>query len=215
MEYAPYGDFFDFVTKHKESLDDKLVRTYFRQLIEGIEYLHASRVAHLDLKPENLLVGADFNLKIADFDLSHVKGDSKILSRGTRYYRGPEFFQSSSSDPELKTPFSADIYGAGIILFILKSGGIYPHSENSPLEGIDLVDLLYNDNDEFWNKHCEIEDRPKSFYEKEFKELFNAMVRHNPEERLTLKEIKQTKWYNGPIYTPTELQKKMKSILKA
>jgi len=215
MEYAPYGDFFDFVTKHREDLDEKLTRTYFRQLIDGLEYLHASRVAHLDLKPENLLLGADFNLKICDFDLSHVYGDRKILSKGTRYYRGPEFFKSSSGEPELKSPFPSDIYSAGIFLFILKSGGIYPHSENSPLEGIDLVDLMYNNNDEFWKKHCEIQERKMSFYEKDFKELFNGMVRENPEERLTLKEIKQSKWYNGPIYTPTELHKKMKSILKA
>jgi len=215
MEYCPYGDFFDFVTKHREHIDDKLARTYFRQLIDGLEYLHKSRVAHLDLKPENLLLGADFNLKICDFDLSHVHGDKKILSRGTRYYRGPEFFKSSSEEPELKSPFPSDVYGAGIILFILKSGGIYPHSENSPLEGVDLVDLLYNNNEKFWKKHCEIEERPLSFYDKDFKELFNNMVKENPEERLTLKEIKQSKWYNGPIYTPSELQKKMKSILKA
>jgi serine/threonine protein kinase len=214
MEYAPFGDFFDFVTKHRESLDEKLVRTYFRQLINGIEYLHSCRVAHLDLKPENLLLGADLNLKIADFDLSHVCGDSKILSRGTRYYRGPEFFKSSSSDPEIKYPFPSDIYSAGIILFILKSGGIYPHAENNTLEGIDLVDLMYNDNAEFWRKHCEIQEKSESFYDKSFRELFNAMVKFNPEERLTLKEIKQSKWYNGPVYTPVELQKKMKKLLK-
>lgn len=214
MEYAPFGDFFDFVTKHRDSLDEKLVRSYFRQLINGIEYLHSCRVAHLDLKPENLLLGADFNMKIADFDLSHVCGDSKILSRGTRYYRGPEFFKSSSGDPEIRSPFSSDVYSAGIILFILKSGGIYPHAENNTLEGIDLVDLMYNDNAEFWRKHCEIQEKNESFYDKSFRELFNAMVKFNPDERITLKEIKQSKWYNGPVYTPVELQKKMKKLLK-
>jgi len=215
MEYAPYGDFFDFVTKHREEIDEKLVRTYFRQLINGIEYLHSCRVAHLDLKPENLLLGADFNLKIADFDLSHVCGDSKILSRGTRYYRGPEFFKSGSSDPEIKSPFPSDIYSAGIILFILKSGGIYPHAETNTLEGIDLVDLMYNNNAEFWKKHCEIQERKESFFDKDFRDLFNAMVKANPEERITIKQIKQSKWYNQAIYTPAELQKKMKKLLKA
>lgn len=214
MEYAPFGDFFDFVTKHRESLDEKLVRTYFRQLISGIEYLHSCRVAHLDLKPENLLLGADFNLKIADFDLSHVCGDSKILSRGTRYYRGPEFFKNSSGDPEIRSPFSSDIYSAGIILFILKSGGIYPHAENNTLEGIDLVDLMYNDNAEFWRKHCEIQEKSESFYDKSFRELFNTMVKLNPDERVTIREIKQSKWYNGPVYNSVELQKKMKKLLK-
>lgn len=214
MEYAPHGDFFDFITKNAENIDEKLARTYFRQLIDGIEYLHSSGVAHLDLKPENLLLGADFNLKIADFDLSHVYGDAKILSRGTRYYRGPEFFQSSSSAPQLTIPFASDIYSAGIFLFILKSGGVYPHSENSPLEGVDLVDLLYRNNPQFWVKHCEIQEKKLSFFDRDFKDLFNNMVKFDPKDRLTIKQIKQSNWYNGPIYTPLELQKTMKKILK-
>jgi serine/threonine protein kinase len=214
MEYAPYGDFFDFVTRHREEIDEKLARTYFRQLIDGMEYLHENNVAHLDLKPENLLVGGDFNMKIADFDLSHYSGDAKILSRGTRYYRGPEFFRSGSSDPELKVPFAADIYSAGIILFILKSGGIYPHSEDNTLEGVDLADLMYNDNAEFWEKHCEIESRKSSFYNDDFKELFNNMVAQNPQERMTIAQVRESKWYNGPVYTPEELKKKMKKLLK-
>jgi len=214
MEFAPHGDFFDFITKNREQLDERLARTYFRQLIDGIEYLHASGVAHLDLKPENLLIGADFNLKIADFDLSHVYGDSKILSRGTKYYRGPEFFKSGPSDPQLKNPSTADIYSAGAVLFILKSGGIYPHSENNTLEGVDLVNLLYHDNGQFWKQHTEIQDKPESFFDRDFKELFNNMVKFDPQERWTISKIKESKWYNGPVYTPMELQRKMKKILK-
>lgn len=214
MEYAPHGDFFDFVTKYRDSLDEKLIRTFFRQLIDGIEYLHESSVAHLDLKPENLLIGADFNLKIADFDLSYVAGDKKIYSRGTKYYRGPEFFKTEADISELKTPSASDVYSAGIILFILQCGGIYPHSENTPLEGLDLVDLMYSKNADFWKKHSEIQGRSASFFNKDFKELFNGMTKLNPEERMTIKEIKQSKWYNGSIYTPSDVQKKMKKVLK-
>jgi len=214
MEYAPHGDFFDFVTKYRDCIDEKLVRTYFRQLIDGIEYLHESRVAHLDLKPENLLIGADLNLKVADFDLSYVHGDKKIYSRGTRYYRGPEFFKTETDITDLKCPSASDVYSAGVILFILQSGGIYPHSENTPLEGLDLVDMMYNKNADFWKKHAEIQGKSASHFESSFKELFNGMTKLNPEERMTIKEVKASKWYNGPIYTPSELQKKMKKILK-
>jgi serine/threonine protein kinase len=217
MEYAPYGDFFDFISKNGENFDDKLIRSFFRQLVDGMEYLHETGIAHLDLKPENLLLGGNFNLKIADFDLSHVKGDSKILSRGTKYYRGPELTATSSSSvsaEELKNPFAADIYSAGIILFILKSAGIYPHSEDTAFEGLNLADLMYNNIDEFWKKHIEIQEKKDSFFDKDFRELFNAMIKYNPEERISLKEIKQSKWYNGPIYTPFDLERKMKQILK-
>lgn len=214
MEFAPHGDFFDLITKHRESFDEKLVRTYFRQLVDGIEYLHSCNVAHLDLKPENLLVSADFNLKVADFDLSHVIGDKKIFSRGTRYYRGPEFFKAENNEPKLNRPFASDVYSAGIILFILKSGGVYAHSENNTLEGVDLVDLMHNKNNEFWTKHCEIQEKSNSFYDKNFRELFNGMTKFNPEERLTLNEVKASKWYQGSFYSTSDLQKKMKKILK-
>ena len=213
MEFAPYGDFFDFVTKHRDDVDEKLARTYFRQLIEGVEYMHASRVAHLDLKPENLLLGPNFEMKIADFDLSHVRGDSRILSRGTRYYRGPEFFKSTN-EPQLTLPFASDVYSAGIILFILKSGGVYPHSENNTLEGIDLVDLMNNNNVEFWKKHCEIQEKDLSYYDRTFRELFNGMTKENPEERMTIAEIKQSRWYRGPVYTQEEVQTKLKRMMR-
>jgi len=214
MEYAPYGDFFDFISKKGENFDEKLIRSFFRQLIDGVEYLHETGIAHLDLKPENLLLGANFNLKIADFDLSHVKGDAKILSRGTKFYRGPELFQSSSSTDELKTPFAADIYSAGIILFILKSGGIYPHSEGNPIEGIDFAELMYKNNAEFWNKHVDIQGKDHAFFDRDFRELFNAMTQFNPDDRISIKAIKQTKWYNGPIYTPFDFERKMKQMVQ-
>lgn len=214
MEYAPYGDFFDFVSKNGDKLDEKLIRGFFRQLIDGIEYLHEQGIAHLDLKPENLLLGANFKLKIADFDLSHVKGDAKILSRGTKFYRGPELWKSNATRGDLKLPFAADIYSAGIILFIMKTGGIYPHSEDTTFEGLDLADLMHNKNAEFWKKHAEIQEKDQSFFDKDFKELFNAMTKHNPEDRISIKEIKQSKWYNGPVYTPFDCERKMKQILK-
>jgi serine/threonine protein kinase len=214
MEYAPHGDFFDFISKKGEQFDEKLIRTFFRQLVDGIEYLHENNIAHLDLKPENLLMGANYNLKIADFDLSHVKGDAKILSRGTKFYRGPEFFKANMTRDDLKHPFAADIYGAGIILFIMKSGGIYPHSEDAAFEGLNLADLMHNDNEEFWEKHIEIQGKKKSFFDDEFKELFNTMTKFDPEDRLSLKEIKQSEWYNGAVYTPFDFERKMKELLK-
>jgi len=214
MEYAPHGDFFDFISKNAEKFDEKLIRSFFRQLIDGIEYLHDNSIAHLDLKPENLLMGANFNLKIADFDLSHVKGDAKILSRGTKFYRGPELHNSDLTRGDLKHPYAADIYSAGVVLFILKSGGIYPHSEDTAFEGLNLADLMYNKNGEFWSKHAEIQDKKPSFFDNDFKELFNAMTKFNPEDRMSLKEIKQSKWYNGPVYTPFDYERKMKQIVK-
>lgn len=44
----------------------------FSQLVSGMAHLHAHGVAHLDLKPDNLLMGEDGQIKISDFGLSAI-----------------------------------------------------------------------------------------------------------------------------------------------
>lgn len=207
MEFAPHGDFFDFVKKNKAELSDKLIRTYFKQLIDGLEYLHNNNACHLDLKLENLLVGKDFSLKIADFDLSYMAGDRKILTRGTKFYRAPELRAS-----KCRNGAAADIYAAGIILFVLKSGGVIPHAEDNLYQGIHLLDLLNTNPEEFFSKHCNIQGREASFFDTDFKNLFLSMVHPNAEKRATMSEIKNSRWYKGPVYTNKELSEKVRRM---
>src|SRR5690606_5457236 len=117
-------DFFEVINSKVLTQDEKLVRTYFHQFVEGLEYLHSQGIAHLDLKPDNLLFGEDHKLKIADFDLSYICGDDSIRGKGTINFRAPEI-----KDYECKKPFAADIYSAGIILFALMFGYL-PYDEH-------------------------------------------------------------------------------------
>lgn len=207
MEYAPHGDFFDFVKKNKQELSDKLIRTYFRQLIEGLNYLHHHGACHLDLKLENLLVGKDYSLKIADFDLSFMVGDKKVLTRGTKFYRAPELRASKCKDG-----VRADIYAAGIILFVLKSGGVIPHAEDNLYQGINLFELMNNDPQEFFNKHCNIQGREPTYFDADFKSLFLSMVNPNAEKRATINDIKNSRWYKGAVYSDKELSEKVRRM---
>jgi len=75
-------------------------------------------VAHLDLKLENLLLGDDYGVKIADFDLSYKEGDSKIKSKGTAIYGSPEILEGSCTEP-----MAADLYSLGLVLLLLATGG--------------------------------------------------------------------------------------------
>jgi len=204
MEYAPYGDFFDLVMNHGSKMDEKLARFYFRQLIEGIEYLHNSGVSHMDLKLENLLVGEDYTLKIADFDLSYIDKDSKIISKGTKFYRAPDVQIGKCKDTR-----AADVYAAGIVLFTFKTKGILPHSEDNLIAGINFADLLHANDSKFWIKHGEIQKKDQSFFDKDFKDLFVAMTRPEPNHRITIADIKRSKWYNGPCYTAEEVKSKV------
>lgn len=205
MEYAPYSDFLDLINTCK--LDETLVRTYFHQLIAGIEYLHEQKVAHLDLKPDNVLLGEDFNLKIIDFDLAYQAGDNFIMSRGTKHLRAPEMVNGDCLDP-----YAADIFSAGIFLFLMMTQGRLPYKEDQLSNGLDLFELLQNNSEAFWEFHSLKENEEK--FSSELKWLITGMLKLSPEERLPLCEIKCSDWFLGNVYSKSELSDVMKYKLR-
>jgi len=80
--------------------------------------LHKNGIAHLDLKPDNLLLGRDFMFKICDFDLSYNQTNKFIESSRTKNFRAPELASGDCKDPYL-----SGIFSIGIILFFFMSGG--------------------------------------------------------------------------------------------
>ena len=118
LELATGGELFDYVAITGR-FSSRIARFYFRQLIEGLSYVHAQGVTHRDLKPENVLFDAAFNLKIADFGfaapLNGKDGSGWCKTKlGTESYMAPEI--------HLRKPYQGervDLFACGIILFIM------------------------------------------------------------------------------------------------
>lgn len=74
MEYCQEGDLFNLVQKGYLTKDDRLTDRLciFKQLVQGIHYLHNHGIAHRDIKLENILVTSQSKLKITDFGVSEV-----------------------------------------------------------------------------------------------------------------------------------------------
>jgi serine/threonine protein kinase len=71
MEYCNQGEFFDIVVAEKHFSESK-AKKYFIQLCQGVAYMHAHLICHLDLSLENLLMDSNGDLKICDFGLARV-----------------------------------------------------------------------------------------------------------------------------------------------
>lgn len=208
-EFAQHGDMFELVIGGYFN-SEVLIRTYFHQLIEGLEYIHKQGVAHLDLKLENLMIGTDYTLKIIDFDQAQRITDTKLTSGGTKAFRAPEVIDGSCSNFK-----AADIYSAGIILFAMKTQRA-PFAERVTKDGEEKVTKLefYTEfirkNKAFWEAKADSMN-DKNFFSQEFKELINGMLEFEVKKRLTIKEIKKSNWYRGPILDAKRLRAEIKS----
>jgi serine/threonine protein kinase len=78
---------------HSRTDSSLQVKKFTLQLLEGTRYCHAHRVLHRDLKPQNLLIDKEGNLKLADFGLARAFGvplRTYTHEVVTLWYRAPE-----------------------------------------------------------------------------------------------------------------------------
>ena len=118
---------------------------FFKQLINGVEYLHRKGVTHRDIKPENLLLMEDQKtLKISDFGLSTVfrhGGQERLLERrcGSLPYVAPEVLAGGQYCAE-----PGDVWSCGLVLVALLAGELpWARPASDLMEFRDWVDMKY------------------------------------------------------------------------
>lgn len=98
------------------------------QLLRGLKYLHSANILHRDLKPGNLLINANCDLKICDFGLARTsRGNDQFMTEYvvTRWYRAPELLLCCDNYGT-----SIDVWSVGCIFAeILGRKPIFPGTE--------------------------------------------------------------------------------------
>ncbi|RLN50831.1 hypothetical protein BBJ29_003562 [Phytophthora kernoviae] len=190
-EFAPNGDLFELLDI-KGALPEVLVKVYASQLLHALAACHASGVVHRDVKPENLLLSADFQLKLCDFGVAAMipEGESDVVSQdesGTMMYMAPEV---RARRPYRCTP--VDVWSTGVVLFILVTG--LPPFNEAQQGDVWYNCLLKGDLKNFWARQP---DEVKCRMTYGARDLISKMLTVNPEQRITVTQALQHPWLQG------------------
>ncbi|CAA0832790.1 mitogen-activated protein kinase kinase kinase 21 [Striga hermonthica] len=120
LEYAPGGSLADRVKQFGDlGLPEFEVRRHTKALLRGLTHIHRSGYVHCDIKPQNVLIGADGAARIADFGLAKRAGGGPVGSqlRGTPMYMSPEMVAGGEQEPP------ADVWALGCAVAEIAGGG--------------------------------------------------------------------------------------------
>ena len=178
MEPASNGNLYSFIenNKNQKIKSNETIKKIIIQTIEIIKYLHSKDIIYRDIKPENILLDKDNNIKLCDYGwASYLTKDQfcKVYC-GTPEYVSPEMVK--------KYPYNekVDIWGIGVLIFELLFG--YPPFSS-------------NFNEDRYNNIKEGKiNWPQEINDKDAKDLIGKILKINPNERLSLEEIEKHPW---------------------
>jgi len=198
LEYAPGGDF-------QSVLDDDMVpfeqdvQGFMLQLLEAISYVHERKIAHLDIKPQNIVLMSEFpncEIKLCDLEVSRVIQEHEEIREiiGTPDYVAPEIL---AYEP---ISLAADIWSLGVLAYVLLTGF-------SPFGGDTDQETLRN------ITSAQL-DFPAELFEgvsEDAKEFIANCLNRNPKLRPTVQQCLQHPWIaqNSEPPSPSPLMLKI------
>lgn len=166
LEYFPHslGSLIGDSTRVKTSrvISINMTYQYIRQTLRGLESLHLAGIIHRDIKPHNLMITKDDQVKIIDLGLCRVRGEETMvipgMQVGSPYYAAPEQQQNPKKADE-----RSDLFSVGVIAYRLLTGRLVNHREKFILPPSTLNTGLNGDWDELLLKS--IQTNPRHRYQ--------------------------------------------------
>ncbi|KAJ4887162.1 CBL-interacting serine/threonine-protein kinase 7 [Raphanus sativus] len=187
MELASGGELFSKLLR-RGRLPESAARRYFQQLASALRFSHLHGVAHRDVKPQNLLLDREGNLKVSDFGLSalpeHLRNGLLHTACGTPAYTAPEVISRRGYDGG-----KADAWSCGVILFVLLVGEV-------PFDDSNIASM--------YRKIQRRDYKFPSWISKQARSVIYQMLDPNPVTRMGIEAVMKTAWFKKSL-TGSEL----------
>ncbi|XP_019164308.1 PREDICTED: mitogen-activated protein kinase kinase 10 [Ipomoea nil] len=116
MEYMREGSVREVLEK-RGRLGEGVIGYLARRVLKGLKYLHGMNIVHGDIKPSNLLINSEWEVKIADFGVSRVSDEEfESSSMGTCAYMSPERLDPGRWPEGSSAGFSGDVWAVGVVV---------------------------------------------------------------------------------------------------
>lgn len=157
----------------RHRLGPKTALSYSEQLVDALSYAHEQRIIHCDIKPDNVIIFADGQVRLADFGIAKVALRTRTImgsGQGTVGYIAPEQAMGKPS-------FRSDVFSMGLVIYRLFAGELPEWPFDWPLPGADrLRRTASRDFIDFLRRAIEVRERKRFRDGTEMQEAFEAVA---------------------------------------
>ena len=190
LEFAQRRDLSEYL-QFSGSFEEIHSKILFYKIVKCIESIHNCGICHRDIKPDNILFDADFNIKINDFGHAGIYKPLLKGLYGSPNYMSPEMIKGKEYDG-----YKIDIFSLGVVFFGLTVGNLgFSVATTNNI----LYQYIYKKNEEgYWKKYKEYNKKFCNIkISNEFKKLYFKMVAYEPDERPSIDQILNDEWFGS------------------
>lgn len=209
MEYCAGGNLTSYVTDRWDTtherdglfLSEDEARYFFRQYTDAVDYLHRNKVAHRDLKLDNIVLDGSTppRIKVCDFGFAKnwSSDEAYMMTQiGTPVYMSPQLITTKEEKGKGYDAIKSDLWACGVLLFVMLLGSFpYDHTEHpDPNSSQAHAEVWLQQNQAKWSESPNVGDSVEKLSPL-CRDLLDKMLERDERKRINMQEIRAHKWY--------------------